>query len=80
MKPGDLVEIRPGLGHGMAYTAVGMLVGPTAVGGVRSDIGCVDVLFSFGVIVVHPDNLRALEEPTQPAQGNGMMRTRRSQP
>ena len=69
MKPGDLVKLRPGLGHGMErlpHTAVGMVVGPTASGGVRSEVGCVDVLFSFGMIVVHPYNLRALEEPVQP--------------
>jgi len=78
MKPGDLVKIRPGLGHGMErlpYTAVGMLVGPAAAGGARSATGCVDVLFSFGVIVVHPDNLRALEEPVQPAQDRGIVNT-----
>ena len=69
MKPGDLVEIRPGLGHGMERlqcTAVGMLIGPTAEGGVRSEVGCVDVLFSFGMIVLHPDNLRTVGEPVQP--------------
>jgi len=68
MKPGDLVKLRPGLAAGvknLPHTSVGMLVGPTAVGGVRSATGCVDVLFSFGVIVVHPDNLRVLEEPVQ---------------
>jgi len=75
MSPGDLVKIRPGLGHGMAYTAVGMLVGPTAAGGARSATGCVDVLFHFGVIVVHPDNLRTVEEPMQPAQDRGIVDT-----
>lgn len=78
MKRGDLVKLRPGLTHGttrLPHTAVGVLIGPTAAGGVRSDIGCVDVLFSFGVIVVHPDNLRALEEPVQPARQDGIVDT-----
>jgi hypothetical protein len=43
-----------------------MLIGPTAEGGVRSEVGCVDVLFSFGMIVLHPDNLRTVGEPVQP--------------
>ena len=79
MSPGDLVKLRPGLAAGvkhLPHTSVGMLVGPTAAGGVRSDIGCVDVLFGFGVIVVHPDNLRTVgEEPVQPAQDRGIVDT-----
>ena len=74
MKPGDLVKLRPGLAY--SHTVAGILVGPTVAGGIRSEVGCVDVLFSFGVIVVHPDNLRTvLEEPVQPAQDRGIVDT-----
>jgi hypothetical protein len=78
MSPGDLVKLRPGLTHGttrLSHTVPGILIGPTAAGGVRSDIGCVDVLFSFGMIVVHPDNLRTVGEPVQPAQDRGIVDT-----
>jgi hypothetical protein len=73
MKPGDLVKLRPGLTG--SHTVAGILIGPTAAGGVRSEVGCVDVLFNFGVIVVHPDNLRTVGEPVQPAQDHGIVDT-----